>query len=102
MLSLRSMSKNWMAVASKSTSPMPAPVVVAAAVAEVMVEEEVAMAAEAEAMAVEVVAMAVVDMVAIKVAMGDTVIASKRLLRKQKLTTLQAVVTLVVMVREIS
>jgi hypothetical protein len=92
-----------MAVASKSTSLMPAPAVVAAvAVAEDMEEEEEATAVEVVAMAAEVEAIAVVDTVAIKVAMGDTVIASKRLLRKQKLTTLQAVVTLVVMVREIS
>jgi copper chaperone CopZ len=90
-----------MAVVSRSTSPMLAPVVVVAEVEDI-VEEGVAIAVEVEAIAAEVDTVEGVDMVAIKVAMGDTVIASKRLLREQKLTTLQAVVTQVVMVREIS
>lgn len=80
---------------------MLAPVVVVAEVEDI-VEEGVAIAVEVEAIAAEVDTVEGVDMVAIKVAMGDTVIASKRLLREQKLTTLQAVVTQVVMVREIS
>jgi len=68
-----------MAVASRSTSPMPAPVVVVAVVEDIVEEEEEAVAMAEEAIAAGVVTVEEVDMVAIK-----------------------AVVTQVVMVREIS
>ena len=90
-----SMSKNSTVAASRSTSPTLAPVVEVAEAA--MVEAAV----EEEDMAVEEATTVVAaDMVATKVAMEDTVLASKHLLMKQKLITLQAVLAAAAMVRK--